>query len=63
MIKIADPPSELEGLSDVLIGSLGLAGLFTLGAILLAAIFAAGLFWWRSRNAADPPPPEDLHIV
>ncbi len=64
MIKIADPPSELQGLSDVLIGSLGLAGVFVLGAIVLAAMFAGGLLWWRSRSAGkDSQPPEDLHIV
>lgn len=63
MITIADPPSELQGLSDVLLGSLGLAGVFMLGAVLLAGIFAAGLFWWRSRSAGRDEAPEDLHIV
>ena len=30
-----EPKSDLEGLSDVLLGSLGLTGLITLGALLL----------------------------
>jgi hypothetical protein len=48
----------------VLLGSLGLAGIFILGAVVLAAIFAVGLFWWRSRHVGeDVQPPEDLHIV
>ncbi len=52
------------GLADVLIGSLGLAGLFMLAAVLLAALFAGGLFWWRSRSQSQElPPSEDLHIV
>ena len=65
IITIADPPpSELQGLSDVLLGSLGLAAVFVLGAIVLAAIFAGGLFWWRSRvTGEDSQRPDDLHIV
>jgi hypothetical protein len=48
----------------VLLGSLGLAGVFILGAVLLAALFAGALFWWRSRSSGDESqPPEDLHIV
>ena len=64
MITLAEPKSELTGLSDVLLGSLGLAGVLILSSVLLAAVFAAGLFWWRSRSAdRDSQPPDDLHIV
>jgi hypothetical protein len=42
--------SEVEGLSDVLIGALGLTGLLMLGAIIAAAAFAGVLFWIRSRS-------------
>lgn len=63
VIKIVEPPSELQGLSDVLIGSLGLAGVLLLVSVLLAALFAGLLFLWRSRFAGEDDHPEDLRIV
>ena len=63
IVRIVEPKSELQGLSDVLLGSLGLAGVFVLGAVVLAAIFAGGLFLWRSRRGVDPDAHEDLHVV
>ena len=53
IVKIVqpEPKSDLEGLSDVLIGSLGLTGVITLGALLLGALMACVMFWLRSRSA------------
>ena len=53
------------GLSDVLIGALGLSGALILLAVVLAAIFAGGLFWWRSKTGLDVNPEEtrDQHIL
>jgi hypothetical protein len=51
VVKIIDSPnSELKGLSDVLLGSLGLTGVLVLGALLAAVIFGSVLFWIRSRS-------------
>jgi hypothetical protein len=52
IVKIIEPPpkSELSGLADVLIGSLGLTGVITVAAILLGAVMAAVMFWIRSRS-------------
>ncbi len=51
VVKIVDSPnSDLKGLSDVLLGSLGLTGMLVLGALLAALIFGSVLFWVRSRN-------------
>ena len=52
IVKIIEPPpkSELSGLADVLIGSLGLTGVITIAAILLGAVMAAVMFWIRSRS-------------
>jgi hypothetical protein len=41
--------SELDGLANLLIGSLGVAGVLILASILAAVIFAGLLFWFRSR--------------
>jgi hypothetical protein len=61
------PPAKGDptGLSDVLIGALGLSGVLILCAVLLAAVFAAVLFLWRSRVGLDVNPDEtrDQHIV
>ena len=45
-----EPKSDLEGLSDVLLGSLGLTGVITLAALLLGAALAGVMFWVRSRG-------------
>jgi hypothetical protein len=52
IVKIVEPnaKSDLEGLSDVLLGSLGLTGLITLAALLLGAGLACVMFWVRSRS-------------
>jgi hypothetical protein len=50
IIKIADPPSELDTLGGVLIRTLGLTGLLVLIAVLLACAFGAVMFWIRSRG-------------
>jgi hypothetical protein len=45
--------SELKGLSDVLLGSLGLTGLLVLGALVLGIVVAAVMFWMRSSKPFD----------
>ena len=52
IVKIPqDPPkSELSGLADVLLGSLGLTGIIVIAAVLLGAVMAAVMFWVRSRQ-------------
>jgi hypothetical protein len=66
MIDIAPPDrGDPTGLSDVLIGALGLSGVLILCAVVLAAIFASVLFLWRSRVGLDVHPEDtrDQHIV
>jgi hypothetical protein len=66
MIDIAPPDKgDPTGLSDVLIGALGLSGVLILCAVLLAAVFAAVLFFWRSRVGLDVRPEDtrDQHII
>jgi hypothetical protein len=46
-----DPPkSELSGLADVLLGSLGLTGVIVIAAVLMGALMAGLMFWVRSRQ-------------
>lgn len=66
MVNITDPPKgDPTGLSDVLIGALGLSGVLILCAFVLALLFAGALFLWRSRVGLDVNPDEtrDQHIV
>ena len=51
IVKLIDPPPEISGLADVLIGSLGLTGFIVLLALVTGTIFAGVLFWYRSRSA------------
>jgi hypothetical protein len=52
IVKITEPAakSELSGLADVLLGSLGLTGVIALAAVLLGAALAGVMFWVRSRQ-------------
>ena len=52
VVKIIEPPakSDLAGLADVLLGSLGLTGVIVLAAVLLGAVMAGVMFWVRSRS-------------
>ena len=62
-MKIVEPEGDPTGLSDVLIGALGLTGALILIAVLLAAVFAGLLFLWRARpGGQDVTPPDDLRL-
>ena len=52
IVTITQPAakSELSGLADVLLGSLGLTGAIVLAAVLLGAVMAVVMFWVRSRQ-------------
>ena len=52
IVKImpSEAKSELSGLADVLLGSLGLTGVIVLAAVLLGAVMAGVMFWVRSRD-------------
>jgi hypothetical protein len=51
IVKILETPSDPTGLTEVLIGSLGLTGAIVLLALLLGLLFGIVLFWLRSRSA------------
>jgi hypothetical protein len=53
IVKLIEPPGELNSLADVLLGSLGLAGVLTMAAVLCAAVIGGTLFWLRSRKPLD----------
>ena len=64
-VKIMPPPSDVEGLADVLVGSIGLTGVLVVSAVVHALLFAGGLFLYRLRfgdpfpSASEQRPGED----
>ena len=54
IVKIVQPEakSELSGLADVLLGSLGLTGVIVLAAVVMGAALAVVMFWVRSRSSS-----------
>ena len=52
IVKImpSEAKSELSGLADVLLGSLGLTGVIVLAAVVMGAVMAGVMFWVRSRS-------------
>lgn len=66
MIDIGPSTSgDPTGISDVLLGALGLSGALILCAVVLALLLAGGLFWWRSRVGldVDPEATRDEHFI
>ena len=59
-VKIMPKPTDVEGLADVLIGSLGLAGVLVLAGVVLALLFAGGLYLFRLKFR-DPYPSASEH--
>jgi ABC-type phosphate transport system permease subunit len=51
VVKIVEPPHDPTGISDAIIGAIGLTGFIVLIALLLGLIFGGLLFWFR-RNSA-----------
>ncbi len=50
IVKIITPPRDPTGISDVIIGAIGLTGFIVVLAIVLGLLMAGILFWFRSRN-------------
>jgi ABC-type phosphate transport system permease subunit len=50
IVKLVEPKTDPTGLSDIIIGSLGLAGVVALVTVALGAVIAAVLFYARSRQ-------------
>ena len=49
IVRIIDPPPDISGLADVLLGALGITGVITVAALVVGVGFAGLLFWIRSR--------------
>ena len=49
-VRIIEPNTDPTGLGDVLLRSLGLTGVLALLALVAGIVFAAVLFWIRSRS-------------
>jgi hypothetical protein len=49
IVRIIDPPPDIAGLADVLLGALGITGVIAVGALVIGLAFAGVLFWLRSR--------------
>ena len=50
IVRIIDPPPDIAGLADVLLGALGITGVIVVGALVVGLGFAGVLFWVRSRS-------------
>lgn len=53
IVRIIDPPSDIQGLGDVLLGALGITGAIVVAAVLFGILTAGVLFWIRSRQSSD----------
>lgn len=57
MIKIVQPPSDIEGLGEVLLGALGITGVIVVAALLAGVVLAGALFLVRRYRESDPQGP------
>ena len=51
IVKIIQPPRDPTGLTEVLIGSLGLTGAIVLLAVVCGVVLAGVMLWVRSRSS------------
>lgn len=52
IVKVIEPPHDPTGISDVIIGAIGLTGAIVIGAIVVGLLFGGVMFWWRSRSGS-----------
>lgn len=57
IIKIIDPPTEIEGLGEVLLGALGVTGAIVVAALVCGIVMAGALFVLRRDRTSDGPGP------
>jgi len=57
IVTVAREPAAELTVGDVVLGSLGLAGVMLLASVLLGGLFAGLLVLWHKRH-----PPEDDHL-
>jgi ABC-type phosphate transport system permease subunit len=50
IVKIVEPPHDPTGISDVIIGAIGLTGFIVLIALVFGLTFGVMLFWFRRRS-------------
>lgn len=60
IVTVVEPPSHSTNIGDVIIASLGVAGVLTLAAAVLGGVIALGLILWRRRH---PPEADRLPSV
>ena len=53
IVKIIEPPSDVSGLGEVLLGALGLTGVIVLAAVLFGVICAGLIYFVHSRQTSD----------
>jgi hypothetical protein len=67
IVHVVQQPVESTTVADVLLGSIGLAGVLLLAALVLGMLLGAvliGFKTWRNRNAVDGLNDSDtIHIV
>ena len=67
VVRVVEQPVESTGISDVIIGALGLTGVLLLSALLLGLLLGAiliGIKLVRARyNLAPPPDPDSMRVT
>ena len=53
IVRIIEPPSDVSGLGEVLLGALGLTGVIVLAAVFFGVICAGLIYFVHSRQASD----------
>ena len=57
IVRIIEPPSDLESLGDVLLGALGITGVIVVAAVVAGVLFAVVMFVMRRYQASDQQGP------
>jgi hypothetical protein len=66
IVKVVEEPTKEIGPADVLLGSLGITGLFLLGAAVLGFVLGGALIWfkrWQASRGVDDQASDVFHLT
>ncbi len=66
IVKVMEPPTKEISVADILLGSVGITGLFLLGAVVLGFLLGGAFILfrrWQDRHDDGVPGQETFHLT
>ena len=66
IVKVVEAPTREINVADILLGSIGITGLFLLGAVVFGFVLGSALIWfkrWQDAREVDQADSEVFHLT